>query len=441
MRKDIQFNTRVVGAVWNERKLWAVKTDRGDTFEATYCVMATGPLSIPKDPDVPGLDRFKGQLLRAAKWPHEPVSFAGKRVGVIGTGSTGIQIVQEVGRKAGELFVYQRTPSFTMPMRNRKLDPEYVAEVKRNYAGIRDVARNSPIGGTRPQSTRAFFSVTREQRRQLMEDGWRNGGLALLGTFADLLINPEANEEVAEFIREKIGEVVTDPVTAEKLKPRGYPVFARRACLDTGYYETYNLPNVHLKDCLADPIVEITEKGVRTQSGEVELDMLILATGYDGLTGALLAFDVVGREGRRLDDHWKNGARSYLGLMMAGFPNLLMTTGPNGPAALANIIRISEHDVDLFANAITHMQTNGFATIEPTKEAENRWMDIVYSLAQRSLVSKAKTWYVGANVKDKPQGLTLFTGGFGKYRELCAAAVQDGYRGFVFERSQEALAA
>ena len=442
LRKDIQFNTRVVGAVWNEkRKLWAVKTDRGDTFEATYCVMATGPLSIPKDPDVPGLDRFKGQLLRAAKWPHEPVSFAGKRVGVIGTGSTGIQIVQEVGRKAGELFVYQRTPSFTMPMRNRKLDPEYVAEVKRNYAGIRDVARNSPIGGTRPQSTRAFFSVTREQRRQLMEDGWRNGGLALLGTFADLLINPEANEEVAEFIREKIGEVVTDPVTAEKLKPRGYPVFARRACLDTGYYETYNLPNVHLKDCLADPIVEITEKGVRTQSGEVELDMLILATGYDGLTGALLAFDVVGREGRRLDDHWKNGARSYLGLMMAGFPNLLMTTGPNGPAALANIIRISEHDVDLFANAITHMHKQGLATIEPTKEAEDRWMDIVYTLAQRSLVSKAKTWYVGANVKDKPQGLTLFTGGFGKYRELCAAAVQDGYRGFVFEQSQEALAA
>lgn len=437
LRKDIRFNTRVTGAVWDEgRALWVVKTDRGDAFEAPYCVMATGPLSIPKDPDIPGLDRFKGQLLRAGKWPHEPVNLAGKRVGVIGTGSTGIQIVQELGPKVGDLYVFQRTPSFTMPMRNRKLEPDYVAEVKRHYAGIREVARNSPIGGTRPQSTRAFFSATREQRRQLLEDGWRNGGLALLGTFADLLINPEANEEVAEFIRDKISEVVTDPVTAEKLKPRGYPVFARRACLDTNYYETYNLPNVHLKDCLTDPILEITEKGVRTQAGEVELDALILATGYDGLTGALLAFDVIGRDGRKLNEHWKNGARSYLGLMMEGFPNLFMTTGPNGPAALANIIRISEHDVDLIAGAITHMNQNGLETIEASKDAEDGWMSLVASLAQRSLVSKAKTWYVGANVRDKPQGLTLFTGGFGKYRELCAAAVQDGYRGFVFGRKK-----
>ncbi len=439
LRKDIRFNTRVTGAVWNtDRALWTVVTDQGDTFEATYCVMATGPLSIPKDPDIPGLNRFKGQLLRAAKWPHEPVNLAGKRVGVIGTGSTGIQIVQELGPKVGDLYVYQRTPSFTMPMRNRKLEPDYVAEVKRNYAGIREVARNSPIGGTRPQSTRAFFSVTRQQRRQLLEDGWRNGGLALLGTFADLLINPEANEEVAEFIRDKISEVVRDPVTAEKLKPRGYPVFARRPCLDTGYYETYNLPNVHLMDCLTDPILEVTERGVRTQAGEVELDTLILATGYDGLTGALLAFDVIGRDGRKLNEHWKNGARSYLGLMMEGFPNLFMTTGPNGPAALANIIRISEHDVDLVAGAITHMDKNGLETIEPSKDAEDNWMSLVATLAQRSLVSKAKTWYVGANVRDKPQGLTLFTGGFGKYRELCSAAVQDGYRGFVFGQKKRA---
>ncbi len=437
LRKDIQFTTRVTSAVWDAaRNLWVVKTNRGDTFEATYCVMATGPLSIPKDPDIPGLDRFKGELMRAARWPHEPVSFAGKRVGVIGTGSTGIQIVQEVGPKAGELFVFQRTPSFTMPMRNRKLDPEFVSEVKRNYPGIREVARNSPIGGTRPQSTRAFFSVTRTQRRQLLEDGWKNGGLAILGTFADLLVNPDANEEVAEFLRDKIGEVVKDPATAEKLKPRGYPVFARRPCLDTGYYETYNLPNVHLVDCINDPILEITEKGLRTQSGEVELDMIILATGYDGLTGAMLAIDVVGRDGCRVNDHWKNGARSYLGLMMEGFPNLFLTTGPNGPAALANIIRISEHDVDLIAGAITHMQTNALSSIEPTKEAEEGWMDLVYTLSQRTLVSKAKTWYVGANVAGKPQGLTLFTGGFQKYRDLCASAVQAGYRGFVFDHKK-----
>ncbi len=437
LRKDFRFNTRVTSAIWVEdRKLWTVKTDRGEIYEATYCVMATGPLSVPKDPEIPGIERYKGELLRAARWPHQPVSFAGKRVGVIGTGSTGIQIVQEIGPQAGELFVYQRTPSFTMPMRNQKLEPDYVAEVKRNYPVMREISRNSAVGGLRPQSTRAFFSVTPNQRKTLLEDAWKNGGLAMLGTFADLLINPEANEHVAEFVRGKINEVVKDQAVAEKLKPRGYPIFARRPCLDTSYYETFNQPNVHLVDCTTDPILEITEKGVRTQAGEIELDMLILATGYDGLTGAMLAFDVVGRGGVTVNDHWKEGASSYLGLMMAGFPNLFMTTGPNGPAALANIVRISEHDVDLLAAVITHMQKNKLSTIEPTKEAETGWMDLVHTLSQRTLLTKAKTWYVGANVSGKPQGLTLFTGGFLKYRELCAAAVQDNYRGFKFESVQ-----
>ncbi|GKS83978.1 NAD(P)/FAD-dependent oxidoreductase [Acidovorax sp. SUPP1855] len=435
LRRHIQFNTRVTSAVWSEeRQLWTVKTDRGAVYEATYCIMATGPLSIPKDPEIPGLERFKGRLLRAARWPHEPVRFEGLRVGVIGTGSSGIQIVQEVGKEAGELFVFQRTPSFTMPMRNEDLTPEYMAEVKRHYAGIRESARNSAVGGVRPQSTRAFFSVTPRQRQQLLEDAWKSGGLAMLGTFCDLMTNAEANEHVAQFVRGKIGEVVKDPVTAEQLKPRGYPIFARRPCLDSSYYETYNRPNVHLVDLLNDPIVEITEKGVRTQSGEVELDMLILATGYDGLTGAMLAFDVVGRDGRTVNGKWQDGARSYLGLMMEGFPNLFMTTGPNGPAALANIIRISENDVDWIAAAMQHMQGQGLATIEPTAQAEQGWMDLVYTLSQRSLLLKAKTWYVGANVKDKPQGLTLFTGGFAKYREHCAAAAQDGYRNFTFQR-------
>lgn len=441
LRKHIRFNTRVRSAVWDaSRELWTVTTEGGDVYEATYCIMATGPLSVPKDPEIPGLASYRGKLLRAARWPHEPVSFEGQRVGVIGTGSTGIQIVQEVGKEAGELFVFQRTPSFTMPMRNETLTPDYVAEVKRHYAGIREAARNSAVGGTRPQSTRAFFSVTPRQRRQLLEDAWKNGGLAMLGTFSDLLTNPEANEHVAEFVREKIGEVVTDPDTAEKLKPRDYPIFARRPCLDSSYYETYNRPNVHLVDCLTDPIVAITEKGVRTQSGEVELDVLILATGYDGLTGALLAFDVVGRDGHTVNEKWKDGARSYLGLMMEGFPNLFMTTGPNGPAALANIIRISENDVDWIADAVTHMERNGLSTIEPTAEAEQRWMDIVFKLSQRSLLLKAKTWYVGANVKDKPQGLTLFTGGFAKYREYCVAAVEGGYRDFVFAQQPSYLA-
>ena len=442
LAKHYQFNTRVTQATWDEaRQLWVVRTDKGETWEAPYCIMATGPLSVPKDPEIPGLNRFKGRLLRAARWPHEPVAFEGLRVGVIGTGSTGIQIVQEVGKTAGELFVFQRTPSFTMPMRNVPLEPDYVAEVKRNYAGIREAARNSAVGGTRPQSTRGFFTVTPAQRKTLLEDAWKNGGLAMLGTFSDLLLNEEANEHVAEFVRGKISEVVKDPVTAEKLKPRGYPIFARRPCLDSSYYETYNQPNVHLVDLYEQPIVEITEKGVRTEQGEYELDMLILATGYDGLTGAMLAFDVVGQGGRTVNQKWKDGARSYLGMMMEGFPNLFMTTGPNGPAALANIIRISEHDVDWIADLMVHMGKNGLSSAAPSPQAEDAWMNVVTTLAQRSLLTKAKTWYVGANVKDKPLGLTLFTGGFLKYREHCAAAAQDGYRGLQFQSVPQRLAA
>ena len=429
LNKHFQFNTRINHAQWDEaRKLWVLRTDKGEVWEAPYCIMATGPLSVPKDPEIPGLNRFKGALYRAARWPHEPVRFEGKRVGVIGTGSTGIQIVQEVGKTAGELFVFQRTPSFTMPMRNVKLEPDYVAEVKRHYAGIREAARNSAVGGTRPQSTRGFFTVTPAQRKTLLEDAWKNGGLAMLGTFSDLLVNEEANAEVAEFVRGKIGEIVKDPVTAEALKPKDYPIFARRPCLDSSYYETYNRPNVHLVDLFKQPIVEITEKGVRNEQGEYELDILILATGYDGLTGALTAFDVVGKGGQTVNQKWKEGARSYLGIMMAGFPNLFMTTGPTGPAALANIIRISENDVDWIAELMVHMEKNGQAAAEVTPEAEQAWMDIVANLARRSLLLKAKTWYLGANVKDKPLGLTLFTGGFHKYREHCEAAKQDGYK-------------
>ena len=442
LRKDIRFNTRVTSAVWDEaRQIWKVKTDKGETFEAKYCVMATGPLSVPKDPEIAGLNRFKGELYRAAKWPHTPVSFAGKRVGVIGTGSTGIQVVTEVGKTAGELFVFQRTPSFTLPMRNHTLEPDYVAEIKRNYSGIREAARNNNVGGARPQGTRPFFSLPPSQRNQLMEQAWLNGGHTFLGLFSDLLTNPAANEQVADFVRAKIGEVVKDAKTAEALKPRGYPIFARRPCLDTYYYETYNKPNVHLVNLFEDPIVEITEKGVKTQSGEVELDMLILATGYDGLTGALLAFDVVGRQGRKVNDKWKDGAKSYLGLMMEGFPNLFMTTGPNGPAALANIITISEHDVDWIGDVITHMASKGLASIEPTRAAEDGWMELVYTLAGKTLVSKAKTWYVGANVAGKPQGLSLFTGGFAKYREYCALETRGGYKGFRFESVSQPAAA
>jgi cation diffusion facilitator CzcD-associated flavoprotein CzcO len=434
LRRSYLFNTRVTNAIWDgNAKVWRATTDRGQILEAPYCVMATGPLSVAKDPDIPGIERFKGRLLRAQKWPHEPVSFEGKRVGVIGTGSTGIQIVQTVGREAGEFFVFQRTPSFTLPMRNHVLEPDYIDEMKRHYRAMREAMRNNPTGGTRPATSRPFFSLPPSQRRQVMEQAWVNGGHTFLGSFADLLTNEEANDQVADFVRDKIGEIVKDPKIAEALKPRGYPIFARRACLDTEYYETYNLPNVRLVDVKADPIVEITEKGIRTESCETELDILIFATGYDALTGALLAFDVVGRDGYTLKQKWNSGARSYLGIMMEGFPNLFAPSGPNGPAALANLITIAEHDVDWIAEMIEYMEANGLTTVEPTAQAEEGWMSLVAKLAEKSLIRKANTWWVGANVKGKPQGLTMFIGGFHKYREHCANAVRNGYADFVFQ--------
>lgn len=441
LRKHFAFNTRVTSAVWDdERRLWCATTDKGAVLEAPYCIMATGPLSVPKDPDIPGIERFRGRLLRAQKWPQEPVDFAGKRVGVIGTGSTGIQIVQTLGKQAGELFVFQRTPSFTLPMRNHVLEPDYVAEMKRNYPAMREAMRNNPTGGTRPVSTRPFFSLPPSQRRQVMEQGWENGGHTFLGSFADLMLNQDANDQVADFVREKIGAIVKDPVTAEALKPRGYPIFARRPCLDTEYYETYNRPNVHLVDCLKSPIVEITEKGVRTEAGETELDILIFATGYDALTGALLAFDVVGRNGLTLKEKWKDGPVSYLGFMVSGFPNLFAPSGPNGPAALANLITIAEHDVDWIARLIAHMEKNGIAAAEATPAAEAGWMKLVAQFAEKSLIRKAKTWWVGSNVKGKPQGLTMFVGGFNRYRDLCAAAETE-YSGMSFDRNKESAAA
>jgi len=437
LRKDFQFETRVERARFDEaRGVWMVRTDRGEVLEATYCIMATGPLSVPKDPGYPGAEDFRGEIHYAARWPHEPVSFAGKRVGVIGTGSTGIQIVPVVAEEAQELFVFQRTPSFTMPMRNKPLDAEYVAQVKRHYPALRAAARNTAIGGVRPQTTRPLFSVTPEDRLELMEDSWRRGGLAFLGTFSDLLTNAEANEIVAEFVRGKIGQVVKDPDTAERLKPRGYPIFARRPCLDTNYYESFNQPNVHLVDLLEDPIVRLTERGVQTRGREIELDVLIMATGYDGLTGAMLSIDIEGRGGRHLADKWRDGARSYLGLAMEGFPNLFMICGANGPAALANIVTLDEQNTDWIADCITHMRRNGLATVEASAQSEAGWMEAISALAAKSLMPKANTWYVGANVEGKPRVFSLYSGGFNKYREICEAVTADGYRGFSFEPSR-----
>ena len=434
LRRDVRFETRAISVRYDDaQRVWVVQTDGGEVLRATYLVMATGPLSVPKGLDVPGAERFRGPILLSGRWPRQPIDFAGKRVGVIGTGSTGIQIVPVVAEQAEQLFVFQRTPSFTMPMRNRKLAADYVAQIKEHYPELRAVARASFTGGVRPISTRPVFSIPVDERERLMEDTWREGGLGLLGLFSDVLFNQRANDVVADFVRRKIRETVHDPATAEALTPHGYPIFARRPCLDTGYYEAFNRDNVSLVDCIVEPITEITPTGLRTGAREIALDIVIAATGYDGLTGAMLAVDVRGREGRSLREKWAGGAWSHLGLMMEGFPNLFMIAGANGPSALANFVILNEQNADWICDCIGYMDAHGHHSIEPTVQAEDRYMTLVSEIAGRSLMPKANTWYVGANIPGKPRFFPIFAGGLSRYRDMCSEVAADGYRGFVFD--------
>ncbi len=441
LRRDVQFDTRATSLTYDDaRQLWTVMTDCGDVFEVTYLIMATGPLSIPKGLDVPGSERFKGELYLSGRWPHHPVEFAGKRVGLIGTGSTGIQITPVVAEQARELVVFQRTPSFTLPMRNQRLDAEYVAQIKQNYPELRAFARNTLTGGVRATSNRPLFSVTVAERERLMEEAWAHSGLAFLGLFADVFTNPRANDVVADFVRGKIREVVKDPATAEALTPRGYPIFARRPCLDTNYYEAFNRDNVTLVDCLKEPIVEITETGIRTGAREIDLDIIIAATGYDGLTGAMMAVDIKGKQGRSLREKWAAGAHSHLGLMIEGFPNLFMIAGANGPSALANYLILNEQNADWICDCIGFMRAHGHGAIEPTAAAEDRYMAMVSAIASHLLISKANTWYTGTNIPGKARFFPLFAGGLNKYLEMCRDAAASGYQGFAFVGAPAAAA-
>jgi cation diffusion facilitator CzcD-associated flavoprotein CzcO len=299
-------------------------------------------------------------------------------------------------------------------------------------AGLRAVARTTFTGGVRPLSTRPLFSVTVEERNELMEEAWAKGALQFLGLFSDLLTNAAANEIVADFVRDKIGQTVKDPVTAEKLKPRGYPIYARRPCLDTQYYETFNAPHVSLVDCFEEPIVEFTPAGLRTAGREIALDVIIMATGYDALTGPMLAIDITGRDGLKLGEAWRDGPKSYLALLMHGFPNLFIIGGPSGPSILANYIRLDEMNVDWVVDCILHMRRQGLATVEATADAQARWGQTVCEIADRTLYVKADTWYTGTNIEGKPRGFFVFAGGLNRYAEVCAGVAAAGYEGCHF---------
>ena len=433
LKRDIQFETRVESMVYDEaRQQWAVATDRGEQFAARFCIMATGCLSIPKEPDIPGLSDFAGPIYFTSRWPHDEIDFSGKTVGLIGTGSSGIQVGPEIARQADQLLVFQRNPSFTLPARNTDLAPDFLDEVKRHYPERRAAARAHPAGHLRPLTDRPTFSMDERERRERFENAWARGAHDIFGEFGDLLVSEQANAEVSRIFHDKIGTIVADPTTAEALKPRSYPFGGRRVCLDTDYYDMFNRDNVDLIDVLKDPIETIVSDGIKTRNGRYRLDALVLATGFDAMTGALLAIDIRGRGGRSLRDKWGHGPASYLGIAIEGFPNLFTITGPGSPSVLSNVVAAIEQHVEWLAGLIGHMQSHGIGEVEADAATEEKWVRHVYDLAKDTLLMKGNSWYLGANVPGKPQVFMPYIGGLVVYRQKCDAIAAAGYEGFHF---------
>lgn len=435
LRQLITFNTRIDAAVWDEEiQAWRLTTSTGETVTARYCIMATGVLSSVKEPDFAGIDRFSGQIVQSSRWPSEGLDLEGKRVGVIGTGSTGVQLIPLVAEKSGHLTVFQRTANFSVPARNRKLEADELDRVKATYSERRKASRMAAAGFPEPPSPGSALDYTPEERDAIYEAAWATGGgPSILRAFNDIATNPEANFTAADFVRRKIRETVSDPQVAELLSPEGFALGTKRICVDTGYYATFNRPNVALADVKSDPIDHFTETSLVTKGGtEHRLDVLILAIGFDALTGALLAMNVVGRDGKRLSDHWATRPRNYLGLALAGFPNLFTVVGPGSPSVLGNVLTSIEQHVDFIAGCISHANSTGSVTIETSESAEDSWQEQSEEAAKGLLIADADSWYRGTNIPGKPVALLPYPGGFGRFRKICDEIAIDGYRGFTF---------
>jgi cyclohexanone monooxygenase len=435
LRRDIQFDTRVTAATFDEATgRWTVETDRGDRVSAQFCIMATGCLSDAQVPDIEGRDTFQGPWYHTGRWPHEGVDFTGQRVAVIGTGSSAIQSIPLIARQAAHVFVFQRTPNYSMPAHNAPLDPGHERRVKERYAEFRRAARESRVGFVVERSGDSALAVTPEELRAEYERRWARGGLGFAFAYSDLLTSPDANETAAEFFRAKIRAIVRDPAVAEALVPRDYPLGTKRLCVDTDYYATFNRENVTLVDLRRTPIDAITPHGVRTTEREYAVDSLVFATGFDAMTGALLRIDIRGRGGESLRDTWGAGPRTYLGLAMAGFPNLFTITGPGSPSVLSNMIVSIEQHVDWISECLQYLRAHDRRVIEATREAEDAWVQHVDELGHMTLYPRAKSWYMGANVPGKPRIFMPYIGGVGVYRERCDAVAAGGYEGFTLTR-------
>ena len=434
LRRDIVFDTRVTRARFVEAATeWEVEADDGSHHVAPFLIAATGALSLPQTPPLPGIDDFKGDVYHTGRWPHDGVDFTARRVAVVGTGSSGIQAIPNIAAQAERLYVFQRTPNFSLPARNAPLTEQQVEERRRNFADIARSNKASPSGLYRPPSdvaTRSALDVPEEQRAADYEKWWDRGGTLLMRTYTDLLIDADSNRTATAFAQRKIRDMVERPDVADKLTPH-YHIGTKRICLDSGYYETFNRPNVTLVDVNEDPISTITGDAIVTAGRTCQVDAIVFATGYDAMTGPLLAMDITGRGGRTMREAWSDGPRTYLGLSIAGFPNLFVVAGPGSPSVLANVILSIEQHVDWIADCLDHMRDRGFETIEASPDAQDAWVEHVNEVAQATLYPRTKSWYSGSNIAGKPEIFMPYVGGLGRYTAHCTGVARDGYAGFV----------
>ena len=434
LRRDIQFNTRVKTARYDREAMrWTVRTEDGESFDAPICIMATGNLSVPRVPDFKGLESFQGDWYHTGMWPHDGVDFTGKRVGVIGTGSSGVQSIPIIARQATQLTVFQRTANFILPARNGPMDRQREARHKAEYPERRRAAYDTPFGiaGYPPPETRAL-DVSEEERNAIYERKWAEGGsISFLYSFTDLLTSEPANDTAAEFVRDKIRGIVKDPETAELLCPTDHPIGTKRLVLDTGYYETFNRDNVALVNSRKAPIEEITPTGLRTSEAEYEFDAIVFATGFDAMTGALKEIDVRSSDGRSLTADWRDGPHTMLGIMCAGFPNMFLITGPGSPGVKSQMILACEQHVDWIVGCLEYMREQRIATIEPSQAAQEDWTRHVSEVAFATLYPKANSWYMGANIPGKPRVFMPYVGGVQNYKKKCDEVTATGYPGFI----------
>ena len=442
LKKDIEFNVEVKASRFDENlKTWKITTNTGEEIDAQYFIMATGCISTTQIPNIKGLSDYVGNTFHTGDWPHEEVDFSGQSIAVIGTGSSGIQSIPVLAKQAKKLTVFQRTPNYSIPSQNEPMTKKYERSWKDVYSERRKEMRYSAHGSLKDLNDVPALSVDEDQRQELYTKRWAIGGTGFLGSFNDLLTNADANYTAAEYVRQQVKRVVKDKETAEILCPRSYPIGTKRICIDTGYFETYNRENVKLVDISKKPIQRLVADGIIVDDQLYAFDSIIFATGFDAMTGSIFNVDIKGRGGLALKEKWNAGPKTYLGLMSASFPNLFMITGPGSPSVKSNMIMSIEQHVDLVIETLLSMRRKGLSVVEPELEAENKWVDHVQEVANKTLFPQANSWYMGANIAGKPRLFMPYIGGVGAYREICEEIVANNYRGFKFEKSKQAIAA